>query len=72
MSSYEISAAISIVIVMIINIALLVFGILLNMRGSPFYGTIIRIETDEWSKSPVVSISSKASSSVCPNSLETI
>jgi hypothetical protein len=61
MGCFEISGVIGFVILIIMNIGILVIGVYLNMRGSPFYGGIINIETEEWSKSPILSIVSNSS-----------
>ena len=55
-----------------INIIVLVIGIFVNRGGSSYYGGLIRIETQEWSKGPIVSMMSPLNNVRCPNETETI
>ena len=55
-----------------INIIVLVIGIYVNKGGSIYYGNLIKIETDDWLRAPIVSIMSPANMMKCPNDTETI
>ncbi len=49
-----------------INIVILVLGIFVNKAGSLYYGNILKVETQEWSKPPVISLIAPFQST-CPN-----
>ena len=72
MTSLIIFGLTSSVLVILINIALVVVGVILSQGGSPLYAAIIKTETQEWERSPVESIFSSNKSTVCPNSTEKI
>jgi hypothetical protein len=48
-----------------INIVVLILGIYVNRSGSVYYGTILKVETLEWSKAPIVSLSAVPPSGMC-------
>jgi hypothetical protein len=59
-------------LVLSINIIVLVMGIYVNKGGSIYYGTLIKMETDNWGRSPIVSIINPLNNAKCPNETETI
>ena len=58
--------------ILTINIAFLVIGIVLYMRKSTDYGLVIRDETAEWSKGPIVDIIDAPLNGTCPSSYELV
>ncbi len=55
-----------------INIAILVIGILLIIGQSNYFGILIRMETEDWNRSPIISIVNPSENGFCPNDTETI
>ena len=55
-----------------INITILVVAFYIDNGDSTYYGNIIRIETQEWSKSPIISIVNPSNNEKCPNQTEVI
>jgi len=58
--------------VLSINIIVLVIGIYVNRGGSIYYGNLIRLETDDWGRAPIISMMNPANNAKCPNDTETI
>lgn len=54
------------------NIAFLVIGIVLYRGSTSQFGEVIKQETTEWSRGPIVDITSVASGSACPANYETV
>jgi len=59
-------------LVFTINIIVLVIGIYVNKGGSLYYGNLIRIETEDWNRAPIVSLMNPLNNAKCPNDTETI
>lgn len=55
-----------------INIVVLVMGIYVNKAGSLYYGNLIKMETDNWGRAPIISMMNPANNAKCPNETETI
>jgi len=55
-----------------INIIVLVIGIYVNRGGSIYYGSLIRLETDDWGRAPIISMMNPVNNGRCPNDTETI
>jgi hypothetical protein len=55
-----------------INIVVLIVGIYVKYGGSLYYGNLIRMETDDWGRAPIISMMNPASNAKCPNETETI
>ncbi len=58
--------------VLSINVIVLVISIFVNNSGSVYYGNLIRIETDDWGKAPIISMMNPINNAKCPNETETI
>jgi hypothetical protein len=58
--------------VLSINIVVLVMGIYVNKAGSLYYGNLIKMETDNWGRAPIVSMINPPNNAKCPNETETI
>ena len=59
-------------LVISINIVILVIGIFVNKGGSIYYGNLIKIETDDWSRAPIISLLNPPNNAKCPVDTETI
>ncbi len=59
-------------LVLSINIIVLVIGIYVNRGGSLYYGNLIRLETDDWGRAPIISMMNPANNAKCPIDTETI
>ena len=58
--------------VLSINIVVLVIGIFVNKGGSLYFGNIIRMETDDWGKAPIISLINPENNLKCPEDTDTI
>ena len=54
------------------HVVILVMGLNVTKSGSEFYAQIIRMETSNWKKAPIMSIMSPANNQRCPSETETI
>ena len=55
-----------------INIIVLVIGIFVNKGGSIYYGNLIRMETDDWGRAPIISLMNPENNAKCPSDTEII
>lgn len=55
-----------------INIVILIMGVMVNRGGSIYFGNLIKMETDDWNRSPIVSLVNPANNAQCPVDTDTI
>ena len=65
-------AIVNLVCCLTFNIAFLVVGIVLYLGSTSQYGEVIKQETNEWSRGPIVDITAVGSGQQCPSGFETV